>query len=91
MRGSRHTVRRWPIPLPTGLCKSIPACPRYRADIRIAYPENANHVLKFEPEPRAGLTAAKAMASYSAAITQLDPEVVELIVTWLTSQSRPKA
>jgi alpha-beta hydrolase superfamily lysophospholipase len=53
------------------------------ANISLFFPENASHVLKFEPKPRAQLTAAEVQISYSADDTQLDPEPVNHIVTWL--------
>jgi pimeloyl-ACP methyl ester carboxylesterase len=50
--------------------------------ITFVYPENANHVLKFEPKPREQLSAADS-ASYNLADRILDPESVTIILTWL--------
>ena len=54
-----------------------------RENIEIAYLENANHVMKYEPKPRAQLTGAEAMATYSADGIGLDPDAVETILSWL--------
>ena len=51
--------------------------------ITIIYPENANHVLKSEPEPRSHLTPAGVMAAYNAEDAMLDPEAVDAITSWL--------
>ena len=60
---------------------------RDRDNITLAYPENANHVLKYEPRARAELTPAAVMASYSASDTVLDAETVETITSWLKAQA----
>lgn len=52
-------------------------------NITITYPENASHVLKFEPESRSRLTVAKVMASYSADDVMLDSDTVDTITFWL--------
>ena len=54
--------------------------------IRVLYMENANHVLKFEPRPRAELTPADAMATYSGDGIGLDPDAVEAILSWLSAR-----
>jgi pimeloyl-ACP methyl ester carboxylesterase len=56
-----------------------------RGNITIIYPDNANHVLKHEPRPKAELSPAEIANSYSAAGTELDPQVVETITTWLNN------
>jgi uncharacterized protein len=53
------------------------------ANLTIAYFENANHVLKFEPRPRAQLTPTEVMVSYGAADGKLDAEPVDCITSWL--------
>ncbi len=60
---------------------------REHANIKIVYPENANHVLKFEPKASTELTAAYVMTTYSADDTVLDPETVEAITVWLSAHS----
>lgn len=53
------------------------------ANLTIVYPENASHVLKYEPRDRSQVTATDAMTTYSSDDTHLDPEVVETITGWL--------
>lgn len=55
-------------------------------NITIAYLENANHVLKFEPKPRSQLTPADVMATYSSDEVMLDPDAVNGISSWLRAQ-----
>jgi len=54
-----------------------------RDNVTIAYPDNANHVLKYEPKPREQLSPAEIVNSYSAEDTALDLQVVETIIAWL--------
>jgi hypothetical protein len=54
-----------------------------RANSSIVYPENANHVLRYEPKDRDQLTAAEVVTTYSGENTQLDPETVEIVSSWL--------
>jgi alpha-beta hydrolase superfamily lysophospholipase len=51
--------------------------------ITLAYYENANHVMKFEPKPRSQLTPNEVMLTYSADDVLLDPEPVAGIISWL--------
>ena len=64
----------------------IEAISRTKKNITIAYPENANHVLKHEPRERSQLTAAEVTSSYNADNSILDKESVTIITTWLASQ-----
>ncbi len=57
-------------------------------NINIEDPENASHVLKYEPKDRSQITAAYAMETYSAEGASLDNETVEIIKSWLVNQSR---
>ena len=59
---------------------------RRQPNVRVAYIENANHVLKHEPKAVSELTPAEIAASYNADATGLDPEAVEVILSWLKSQ-----
>jgi pimeloyl-ACP methyl ester carboxylesterase len=52
-------------------------------NITLVYAEDANHVLKHEPRPRAEFTPAEAVASYSADSTTLDAQALETITRWL--------
>jgi alpha-beta hydrolase superfamily lysophospholipase len=54
-----------------------------RKAMTFRYPENANHVLKFEPRPREQLSAANVVQSYNAPDARLDPETVAIIRDWL--------
>jgi uncharacterized protein len=55
-------------------------------NITVTYAENANHVLKLEPKPRAELTPAEVTVSYGSDEVMLDPEAVEVIIYWLHAQ-----
>ena len=59
------------------------ALARERANLKVVYSEDANHVLKYEPRPRAELNPVEVSRSYGADEVMLDPEPVEAIVTWL--------
>lgn len=54
-------------------------------NLTLFYAENANHVLKSEPKPRADLTVTEVMTSYGAAEVGLDPSTVETIIAWLNA------
>ncbi|MDD5703375.1 MAG: hypothetical protein PHU23_15180, partial [Dehalococcoidales bacterium] len=56
-------------------------------NISFAYPENANHVLKFELRPREELTGADAAVTYNAPDRILDPEALQIIKNWLRQNS----
>jgi len=60
-------------------------------EITIAYPENANHVLKFEPRPASELQPAYVQQNYNAADRELDPETLRTIVSWLKPLAFAKA
>jgi hypothetical protein len=55
-------------------------------NITFRYPENANHVLKFEEKERDELNAAAVSAGYNASDKILDPETVEIISNWFSNQ-----
>ncbi len=52
-------------------------------DAEFAYPENANHVLKFEGLPLEKLTAEHAATSYNSSDANLDRDSADLIFSWL--------
>jgi len=58
-----------------------------RDDVSFLFPENANHVLKREPRPRADLLQAEVMVRYNAADAELDPEVVAAILAWISAHT----
>ncbi|MBE0431682.1 MAG: alpha/beta hydrolase [Dehalococcoidia bacterium] len=57
------------------------------AHIEYEFPENADHVLKYQPKPREEVTQDDAR-DYNAADRVLDPETVEAIVNWLMQQTQ---
>jgi pimeloyl-ACP methyl ester carboxylesterase len=57
-----------------------------RSNVTFAFPENANHVLKYEPRPRADLLTADVLANYNGPEAQLDPDATRTVVDWLRSQ-----
>src|SRR5262249_36175585 len=54
-----------------------------RADVSFAFPEDANHVLKYEPRPRAELSTAEVTQRYNAPDAYLDPASMTRIQNWL--------
>ena len=59
------------------------AITRKQSNVQVAYIENANHVLKHEPKALSELTPAEIGTSYNADTAKLDPQVVEIILSWL--------
>lgn len=51
--------------------------------ITFAFPEDANHVLKYEPRPRDDLTAEAAATAYNADDAHLDEAGASCIIDWL--------
>jgi len=51
------------------------------------FPDNADHVLKYEPRPRDGLVAAEVGAHYNAEGRILDSDALSVITNWLGRQS----
>jgi alpha-beta hydrolase superfamily lysophospholipase len=58
-----------------------------RTNVTFVFPENANHVLKYEPKPRAELNAADVMQRYNAAGASLDPGSIAVIQEWLLNHA----
>ncbi len=58
-----------------------------KANFEIAYPENANHVLKLESKNRNELTPDYIGRSYNSADSVLDGEVLSMISDWLRRHS----
>jgi uncharacterized protein len=56
---------------------------REHRNLTIVYPEHANHVLKYEPKPKAQLTASEVTAHYNADDVVLDAQTVSAITSWL--------
>jgi hypothetical protein len=58
-----------------------------RDNVTFVYPENANHILKYESKPREQLLPAEVAANYNAADRHLDPDALAVIQTWLATQA----
>ncbi len=56
-------------------------------EVTFIYPEDADHVLKYEPKSRAELSAADAL-NYNASGRMLDPELLRAILDWLNEAGR---
>jgi pimeloyl-ACP methyl ester carboxylesterase len=56
-------------------------------NVTFLFPENANHVLKFESRPRAELAQPEAVPRYNAPDAKLDPDAMAGIVAWLTAHT----
>ena len=54
-------------------------------NITIQYPENANHVLKYEPREKGQASAAELSTAYNAEDRHLDEESLDIITTWLAA------
>ena len=60
-----------------------------KGNISFCYPKNANHVLKFEPQPREEVTVETAIQNYNGPDSTLDPETFKTILAWLNKYSKP--
>ena len=58
------------------------------ANVSFTFPENADHVLKYEARPRSELTAADGV-KYNAPGRTLDPETLKSILEWLKLHAAP--
>jgi pimeloyl-ACP methyl ester carboxylesterase len=58
-----------------------------RADVTFRFPEDANHVLKYEPRPRSALVPTEITESYNGPDTRLDPQALDSIVEWLAAHT----
>jgi pimeloyl-ACP methyl ester carboxylesterase len=65
----------------------VEAISKTHKNITVAFPENANHVLKYEPRDRSQLTAIEVTSSYNADGSVLDTETMNIITTWLAAQN----
>jgi len=57
------------------------------SNVTFAYPENADHVLKYESRFREELTATEVGVQYNAEGRVLDHYALSVIVEWLSQQS----
>jgi uncharacterized protein len=60
---------------------------RTHSNVEVAYIENANHVLKYEPRPLSQLTMTEIMMSYNADTSVLDSDAAQAILAWLKNQA----
>ncbi len=58
-----------------------------RANVTFLFPDDANHILKHEPRPRAELTLPEVSARYNAPDAQLDPRALASILEWLVAHA----
>lgn len=52
-------------------------------NISFFFPDNGNHVLKYEPRPREALTVVEAIQNYNAPDSTIDPESFQAILDWM--------
>jgi len=60
-----------------------------RDNVTFFFPDDANHVLKHEPAPRAELVPSQVASGYNAADGSLDPAALAAIERWLARQAAP--
>jgi pimeloyl-ACP methyl ester carboxylesterase len=58
-----------------------------RKDITFLFPENANHVLKQELQPRTLLAMGDVLGHYNSPDARLDPHALAGIIEWLTAHT----
>jgi len=68
--------------------KALEAALSGNKEAAFSYPENANHVLKYEAKPAAQLSGRDGLY-YNAAGKVLDPEARDVIINWLRAHSAP--
>ncbi len=66
--------------------KNLEAIGRDKGNLEIAYPENANHVLKFEQKARVDLIPDEIGKQYNSDRRELDPETAHIVLEWLDAQ-----
>jgi fermentation-respiration switch protein FrsA (DUF1100 family) len=65
---------------------ALEAAAKDRGNVTFIYPDNADHVLKYEEKPRDEITAAEITVRYNATDRNLDPAVLDAILHWLSEQ-----
>jgi dienelactone hydrolase len=58
-----------------------------KKNVTFYYPENANHVLKFESRPRTELDIGTIFQTYNTPDAKLDPKTIKMILNWLDTYS----
>lgn len=56
-----------------------------REEATFLFPEDANHILKHEPQPRSELTLPEVTARYNAPDARLDPQALASLLEWLSA------
>jgi uncharacterized protein len=62
--------------------KALEAAAKGKSEVSFVYPDNADHVLKFEDIPKEKL-GANAVLNYNSPSRKLDPEALKTILDWL--------
>ena len=57
------------------------------ANVTFLFPENANHVLKYESRPRTELAQPEVLPRYNAPDAYLDPDALTSILAWLAAHT----
>jgi hypothetical protein len=68
--------------------KALEEATRSHDNVAFHYPENADHVLKYDPAPRGSRPAAEGALHYNAEDRIIDPDAESAIIQWLREQSR---
>jgi pimeloyl-ACP methyl ester carboxylesterase len=63
----------------------LQAAAQEHKNITFLFPENTNHILKYEKKPRLELVMGDVLAYYNAQEARLDPEALTNILKWLAS------
>jgi hypothetical protein len=58
-----------------------------KRDVSFSFPENANHVLKYEPKSRAELVPTEVVTGYNGPEAHLDEEAQASILQWLAAHA----
>jgi hypothetical protein len=67
--------------------KALEAATTNKKNVTFTYPENADHVLKHEEKPREKLVPAEIALRYNADDRELDKDVLNSILDWLTEHA----
>ena len=58
-----------------------------KKDVTFIFPENANHVQKYEPKSRSEIVPTEAATGYNASDAHLDEEAEASILKWLAAHA----
>ena len=68
--------------------KMLEGATRGMDQVTFAYPQNANHVMKHEEQPREKLAAEYASSRYNSPDAALDKEAADKLISWLGEQCK---